>query len=133
MISPDSNAQVATGNSPISSYMSLTLKGLCIAVALIISQTLPAAEVNSFAEADRDGDGVLSTDEAAHAFSSLEIRDINGDGIVSKFEVKLAFPKVAFQEHDMGAVGDQEFFMILQALERHEADLRNIATQPSGE
>lgn len=131
MLRSKTSTRIAINSHPLSSPMILALKGLCIALALIASQALPAAEVKTFEEADRDGDGVLSTDEAAHAFSSIEIRDVNGDGIVSKFEVKLALPGVAFQDHDMGAIGDQEFRMIMQALERHENTLRNARTLPS--
>lgn len=83
------------------------------ATSLVVAQDEP----RSWSEADTDGDGVLSTEEARMALPGVEIPDLTGDGVVHKHEVTRALPTISFSEEDDGEVGRSEYEEIVEALE----------------
>lgn len=113
-----------------------SLSAMTLAAVMFVPQAGFAGALPTFEEADIDGDGRLSKAEADAAFEGFEIPDLNHDGFVSKYEVKLVLPDVAFKKDDLGSVGTMEFRMILQALERQDQRLRELAaravTSPGG-
>ncbi len=80
------------------------------------------AETPEFQEADKNGDGVLSIEEASTALPELEISDDNGDGLVNHIEAEnsvsgLELPMSAeFDDVTIAPVGANEYRMIVQAL-----------------
>jgi|SRR5690554_5059800 len=108
----------------------LSMSALALATVLLVPQTgFAGTALPTFEEADMDGDGRLNKGEADTAFEGFEIPDLNQDGFISKYEVKLVLPDVAFKSDDMGSVGSMEFRMILQALERQDQRVRELAAQ----
>ncbi len=77
-----------------------------------------AQEAMDFAEADLDGDGVLSIEEAQAALPDLEIRDMTGDGIFTVFEAEQAVPGLYIDTAPETPVGPAEYAALIQAL-RH--------------
>lgn len=70
----------------------------------------------SFDEADSDGDGELSKQEADQALTSIRIVDVNGDGKVNKGEVKTALPEISFERDDDEVVDEDAYEEIVAAL-----------------
>lgn len=79
-------------------------------------RALDAAGPPSFAEADTNGDGELSTEEAEEAFPGVHIMDVNGDGMVNKSEVKTALPEIAFERNDDEVVDEDAYEEIVVLL-----------------
>lgn len=105
----------------------LGVSAMALATVMFVPQTVFAETLPTFKQADTDGDGRLSKDEADAAFPGLEIPDLNQDGFISKYEVKLVLPDVSFKKDDLGTVSSMEYRMILQALEREDQKLRELA------
>lgn len=63
---------------------------------------------HDFSEADKDGDGALSTAEAQEALPDLIIVDINNDGILNRSEAENAMPGVRFDESGQASQAGQE-------------------------
>lgn len=110
----------------------LGVSAMALATVMFVPQTVFAEALPTFEQADADGDGRLSKSEADAAFSGLEIPDLNQDGFISKYEVKRVLPDVSFKTDDQGTVGSMEYRMILQALEREDQTLRELAARAPG-
>lgn len=107
----------------------LSISTLTLVTAMFTAQSGFATTLPTFDDIDADGDGRLSKQEADAALKDIEIPDVNQDGFISKYEVKLVLPDVAFKEQDRGSVGPMEYRMILQALEREDQQLRELAAR----
>ena len=107
----------------------LGVSALALATVMFVPQTAFAETLPTFEQADADGDGRLSKSEADAAFPGLQIPDLNQDGFISKYEVKRVLPDVSFKTDDPGTVGSMEYRMILQALEREDQNLRELAAR----
>lgn len=69
-----------------------------------------------FEEADTDGNGELSKQEADQALTAVRIMDVNGDGKVNKGEVKAALPEISFERDDDEVVDEDAYEEIVAAL-----------------
>lgn len=72
-----------------------------------------------FMAADKDGNGILSIEEANEAFPSLTFEDANGDGWLNHAEVEAALDGVDFGTDDAAThsvVGESDFLTIRRAV-----------------
>ena len=79
--------------------------------------------ITDFNEADKDGDGYLSMEEAREAVpQDVTIADTDGDGLLSKSEVESAMPNVSFEQSlDSPSgeyIGEEEYDQIVQSIEQ---------------
>lgn len=73
-----------------------------------------------FSEADQDGNGLLSFEEARAYFPNLNIQDGNGDGWLNHNEVQSALPNFQLGFEDAGSytvVGEAAFLEIVRTVE----------------
>lgn len=81
--------------------------------------------ITEFSEADKDGDGYLSMEEAREALpQEVTIADTDGDGLLSKSEVESAMPNLSFEEGGSSSgefIGEEEYDQIVQSIEQGSA------------
>lgn len=96
--------------------------------AVLLAYSLVAhAEQPAFSEADADGDGVLSMEEARTALPDLQIRDDNGDGLVNHAEAESSIQGLSLpmqpdaEDKTVATIGVAEYRVIVQTIESQSA------------
>lgn len=83
-----------------------------------------------FMEADQDGNGILSIEEANAAFPDLSFEDANGDSFLNHAEADAALEGLNLTIEGAGTwsvVGESDFLTMLRTLEEREQNARSAA------
>lgn len=90
---------------------------LMAALLASVAGSALAQEIVDFDDADLDGDGMLSIEEAQAALPDLRIDDEAGDGMFTVWHAEQAVPGLNIEASPETPVGPAEYATLIQALQ----------------